>query len=159
MADDEMTETKAGRGVAPEHGPDRSRAIAEIERLKAERDTLALELQSLRHEVASERGPDRGTAIHFKKAGEPYCRPGQIVSEGFTERVSTIPGNPNAGFNLHCHLSYGEHESVQHEDRKGELYTPKHSWQVDRAWNPLGAPDTWHLADECPFAGPQPQSP
>ena len=130
---------------------------AEIKRLARENDTLhsknlslTKELGEVKGAVAAEKGPDKGTAVCFQAIGEPFHRPATIASAGFTERVP----QPGGGFGLHCLLEVGEPPWVQHEHpRTGEAYTPVHTFQRDRAYNPLGLPDTWHMPDECPHAG------
>jgi len=117
--------------------------------LAVEAATLKAELARLRGEVAAEHGPARDTKVCYQGPGEPYCRPAKILSDGFSARVP----QPGGQFALHCHLEYGEPPHYFVKDEDGNPFTPGHTFEVDRAWNPLGAPGTWHLLDECPHKG------
>lgn len=137
---------------------------AEVERLKRDNQSLAdrlknaggdlqrqlvetkAELVTLRGKVAAERGPDAGTEVCYQAPGEPFCRPASVKSDGFTERV-TKPGGVDA---LHAHIEYGDPAWLTVDDRNGNPVHQKHTFEVDAAWSPLGAPRTWHCKDECP---------
>ena len=133
------TDLRRSRGVAPE----------EKHALTVEAATLRAELARLKGEVAAERGPAKGSVICYQAPGEPYCRPARVLSNGFSARVPQ-PGGQMA---LHAHLEYGEPPHYFVKDEDGNPFTPGHTFEVDRAWNPTGAPGTWHLLSECPYKG------
>ena len=143
QANDDLKRTnrdlRKGGGPAPVAQHDRDVEVA----------ALRSELARVKGEVAAEHGPDRGTAVCYQGPGEPYCRPARVLSNGFSARVP----QPGGQFALHCHIEYGEppHYVVKRSD--GTVFTPEHTFEVDRAWNPLGAPSTWHRLSECPHAG------
>ncbi len=109
-----------------------------------ENQRLKDELDGLRQQMATEKGPYEGAAICLQRRGEAFCRPAVVASDGFTEKVR----GPK-GLLLHVLLEYGEPPWVQVENKNGDLYTPGHTFQIDRAWDPLGTEETWHRPTEC----------
>jgi hypothetical protein len=109
-------------------------------RLKSENLELRRELAETKGAVAAEKGPAAGTKVCYQRGGEPFCRPAEVLSDGFSERVPL----PGGSFQLHCHLAVAEHPGLSQAG---------HTFEVDRAYHPLGAPDTWHTVNECPYAG------
>lgn len=114
-----------------------------------ENEALRRRIAELEQVRAAEKGPAAGLAVCFQHGAEPFCRPAKIVSDGFTELVRVGPGDPLR----HALLEYGEPPHVIQKDEDGNPFTPGHTFQTDRPWDSMGAPDTWHLCEECPRRG------
>lgn len=120
----------------------------DVHALRGELALAKRELATVKGEVEAEKGPSEGTEVCFQRPGEPFHRPGRVLSKGFTARVPT-----NEGMRLHAYIEIGEPPSVLYKDDDGNPYTPGHTFEIDRAYHPLGHPDTWHMPDECPHLG------
>jgi len=151
MADKTPEDLRADLERLTQANDDLKRANADLRRgaLAAENADLKAELARVKHDVAAERGPARGTRICYQGPGESYARPATVISDGFSDRVPQ-PGGMQA---LHCHIAYGEAPHYVVSDKNGIPFHPEHTFEVDRPWNPMGAPGTWHLLDECPRQG------
>lgn len=134
--------------------PSRAEIEAENESLRAELLKTRAALDTTVRTVQAEKGPAKGTPVCYQRAGEAFCRPAMVLSDGFSERVP----KPGGVFDLHCYLAVGEPPHVIHKDDDGNKFTPGHTFEIQRPWSPLCAPDTWHMLDECHHLG-TPKSP
>jgi len=109
----------------------------ENDRLLKENQALADQLKATQQSIAAEKGPPKNTRVCYQRAGEDFCRPGRVMSDGFTERV---PG-PAGSTLCHALIEYGE-----------PPWAPKaaHGFQTDRPYDTLGRPNTWHDPRDCP---------
>ncbi len=123
----------------PTEGPSRSRREVEEENAN-----LRAELDALRTKVAEDQGPPVGTEVCYQRAGEGFCRPARVASDGFTELLKHPTGIPQR----HALIEYGE---APWSGGASEL--KDHTFQVDRPWDPLGKPETWHVPSHCPRDG------
>lgn len=127
----------------------RGPAPREVHDLAVENAALKAELVRKTNAIAAEHGPDAGAEICYQAPGESFCRPGKVVSDGFTHR-QPLPGGESVNY---CHLEYGEPPWAKVLDGEGSQVHQPHTWETERAWNPAGLPGTWHLMDECPKQG------
>ena len=113
--------------------------MAEPEDLTAEVERLTKENAELQRQLAKAppSGPPEGTAVCFRRGSENVCRAGKVLSDGFIEAVPV-----KGGMAHHALIEYGDPANAT---RAG------HGFQTNRAHSPIGAPDTWHLPEECPF--------
>lgn len=79
----------------------------------------------------------KGTRIHYVRPQEKGCRPGALLADSYQEHVIF----PHRGTFEFGHLAYGDPPGSD----------TKHTFEVVRRHDPLGAADTWHLASDCPF--------
>lgn len=85
----------------------------------------------------------QGQDICYVRGAEQRCRPARLLSDGVTEVVMGARGEQH-----HVHLEYYD---LPYTDNEGKHREPRHSFEVQRAWDTTGSPDTWHLPDQCPF--------
>ncbi len=78
-----------------------------------------------------------GTKIHYVRPQEKGCRTATLLADSFQEHV-TFPHRGTFDFG---HLAYGDPAGSD----------TKHTFEVVRRHDPVGAVDTWHLASECPL--------
>ena len=145
MADDKDLAAEVARLTEENKRLAADKGGAEVARLRAQLEARTVELAQTKGEVAAEKGPEAGTKVCYHKAGEPFHRPAEVLSDGWSARVPQ-PGNM---FAYHCHLAVGEPPWIQHKDEDGKLYTPGHTFEVDRAYSPGNEVETFHHPAEC----------
>lgn len=145
MANSEKTSRLPDTANVPLTRPDDKDAL--IAHLRAQNAALTDKYEGLANTVASEKGPDEGTVICFQ-GPEPFCRPAEIMSQGFSHREPTPSGMVN-----YATVEYGDPDWLTVDDKNGNPVHQKHTFQKDVPWNPQGAPNSWHCLDECPRVG------
>jgi len=94
----------------------------------------------------------KGDFVWYVRQNEPACRPAVIVSDGI---VATIPRTTPRGTVLDqmATIAYGtlnpKHVLLGNADPAPDSASEKQTHETTAAWDPNGAPGTWHLDGEC----------
>jgi len=81
-------------------------------------------------------GPDKGTALCFRRGNEAVFRKGALVSDGYVDAIPHPAGQVLFGL-----IEYGEPAGTKETAQR---------FTTNRPHDPNGGPDSWHLPEECP---------
>jgi len=125
-------EESSEREEKPEVPPTPDEALAEHEEEEAMVD------REEQHEEVVD--VSKGTEIHYVRSNEPsQCRLGVILSDGIVERVRR-----GATDDQYALIQYGDPKPPEGQE------AGKTKFDTTQKWDATMAPDTWHLASECP---------